>query len=60
MQEQELCPKCGNMRSKRGLSLHLKSCGVTVEVEKVKFPKQKSILSPEAYAMYVRKAEARI
>ena len=60
MKEQEPCPKCGEKRNKRGLSLHLKSCGVTVEVEKVLYPKQKSILSPEAYAMYVRKAEARI
>ncbi len=57
MKEQELCPKCGEMRNKRGLSLHLKSCGVTVEV---KYPKQAALLTPEAYAMYVRKAEARI
>lgn len=57
MKELELCPECGKMRNKRGLSLHLKSCGV---VEKVKFPKQKAILSPEAYDRYVRKAEARI
>ncbi len=57
MKEREPCPKCGEMRIKRGLSLHLKSCGATVEV---KYPKQKAILSPEAYAMYERKAEARI
>lgn len=60
MKEQELCPKCGKMRNKRGLNLHLKSCGVIVEVEKVKFPKQKAMLSPEEYDRYVRKAEARI
>lgn len=60
MNERELCPKCGKMRNKRGLSQHLKSCSVTVEVEKVKFPKQKAMLSPEAYDRYVRKAEARI
>ncbi len=58
MKEREPCPNCGEKRNKRGLSLHLKSCGVTVE--KVLYPKQKAILSPEAYAMYVRKAEARI
>ena len=58
MKERELCPKCGEMRNKRGLNLHLKSCGVIVE--EVKYPKQAAILSPEAYAMYVRKAEARI
>ena len=55
MKEQELCPKCGKMRNRRGLSLHLKSCGVTVE--KVKFPKQKAILSPGAYATYIRKSK---
>lgn len=60
MKEREPCPKCGEMRNKRGLSSHLKSCDVTIEVEKVRYPKQKAILSPEEYARYVSKAEARI
>lgn len=53
----KMCPKCGEERPARGFTWHEKYCKGTL---KVKFPKQKSILSPEAYAMYVRKAEATI
>lgn len=55
--ERETCPKCGEKRNARGLSLHLKFCGVMTKIEKVMYPKQKAILSPGAYATYIRKAQ---
>lgn len=58
----KLCSKCGEERPARGLVMHEKYCKGTIaqSSEKVLYPKQKHILSPEAYATYVRKAEARI
>ena len=53
----KLCSKCGEERPTRGFLWHERYCKGTL---KVKFPKQAAILSPEAYAMYVSKAEARI
>ena len=55
----KICSKCGEERPARGFLWHEKYCEGTLS-EKGLYPKQKAILSPEAYAMYERKAEARI
>lgn len=56
------CPKCGEERPARGFDWHEKYCKGTLNIptEKVLYPKQKNILSPDEYAKFLRKAEARI
>ena len=49
------CSKCGEERPAKGFLWHERYCKGTLS-EKVLYPKQKAILSPEAYAMYLRKA----
>lgn len=51
------CSKCGEERPARGFLWHEKYCKGTL---KVKYPKQKAILSPKEYARFLRKAEATI
>ena len=48
------CSKCGEERPAKGFLWHEKYCKGTM---KVLYPKQKAILSPEAYATYIRKAK---
>ncbi|KKN29857.1 hypothetical protein LCGC14_0839860 [marine sediment metagenome] len=54
----KVCSKCGEERPAKGFFMHEKYCKgtLTQNTEKVKYPKQKAILSPEAYAIYLRKA----
>ena len=48
------CPKCGEERPTKGFLWHEKYCKGTL---KVLYPKQKAILSQEAYAKFLRKAQ---
>lgn len=54
-----VCSKCGEERPARGFLWHEKYCEGTLKV-KERYPKQKAILSPDEYARFLRKAEARI
>ena len=48
------CSRCGEERPAKGFLWHEKYCKGTM---KVLYPKQKAILSPGAYATYIRKAQ---
>ena len=56
----KVCPKCGLGKKTRGFYVHLQYCKGTLgnsKTEKVRYPKQKAIMSPEAYAKFLRKAD---
>jgi len=54
------CSKCGEERPARGFLWHIKYCRGTLPIVKERYPKQKAMLTSDAYAAFLRKAEAKI
>jgi len=58
----KLCPNCGGEFNSQGFHFHEKKCKPPTESHrevKVMYPKQKEVLSPQAYEKFLTKAGSR-